>query len=66
MWSANKNWKCCATCANWAGNRKVDYAKTAVVDSVGESGKCYCNVFYNPHATQGTNCSKYSLWAALR
>lgn len=63
--------KCCATCANWAGPRAVKSGNTSVeVDSVGDRGKCYANVFcgvtQGQSSSEGTYCPKYQKWSALR
>lgn len=70
MWTATKNTKCCATCANWGGDRTATYAKNAETPSPSERGKCYENVFCGvtpgPCACDGRNCSKYQPWGALK
>lgn len=67
----NKNQKCCATCANWAGPRQVTGTniKQAEVSSSNEHGKCYDNphvggFVYGPSASYC--CSHYQPWAALK
>ncbi|MBR5280868.1 MAG: hypothetical protein IKU26_07885 [Clostridia bacterium] len=66
-WSGN--WKCCATCTNWAGPR-VEKFGSAETPEPGSRGKCYANVFcgvtQGPTAMDGANCAKYQKWAALR
>ena len=68
-WSASKSTKCCATCANWGGNRTRN-GEWAVADTPGAYGKCYAGVFSavtNGHAACGErDCPKYQLWAALK
>ncbi len=69
MWTATKNEKCCATCANWGGGRSVTYAHTVETDDPGEYGKCYAGVFSGcssgQRACDGRNCAKYQKWSAL-
>lgn len=70
MWTATKNTKCCATCANWGGVRKATSARNAETGSPSDRGKCFagvsCGVTQGPTAMQGTSCSKYDLWSAIR
>ena len=69
-----KSWvssnKCCATCANWAGERKLIHSSACETATVDVRGKCYANVFSSVtqgHAAMsGTSCSKYQKWGALR
>lgn len=70
-WSANKNLKCCATCANWAGPRSVNSFGDKVTTEGNSlpNGKCYTNptvggFAYGPKADYC--CPKYSKWAALK
>lgn len=63
------NTKCCATCANWGGARKLMYnGATVDVSSPGDRGKCYagtfCSVTAGPAAV--ISCPKYQKWAALK
>ena len=66
----NSSNKCCGTCANWGGERTVQYNAYAIVDSPSARGKCYENVFcgvtQGPCSCEGTSCSKYQKWSALR
>ena len=39
MWTATKNTKCCATCANWGGERKATSAKSAETPHTDTLGK---------------------------
>lgn len=60
--------KCCVNCANWAGPRteKFGHAETSA-PSV--RGKCYQNVGCvtpGPCASEGSSCSKFQKWAALK
>ena len=69
MWTASKDTKCCATCANWGGNRTVNYAKAAQTNSQNDQGKCYAGVFTSNSAGHfacaGTYCPKFQKWSAL-
>lgn len=70
----SKTWtnttKCCATCANWAGPRTEKYGTYSETESPSVRGKCYANVFcgvtQGPCACDGSSCSKYQKWAALK
>ena len=70
----SKTWtntnKCCATCANWAGMRKLVMNSYVEADSPNVRGKCYAGVSNcvtdGPCACEGFNCSKYQKWGALR
>ena len=70
MWTAGSNTKCCATCANWAGNRKLRGPLTVETDSCNDRAKCYAGVFcgnpIGPNPVDGRSCNKYSKWAALK
>lgn len=62
MWTATKNTKCCATCANWRGYRteKGNVVETA---SPSDRGKCGAGVFSSVTqgqcACEGRSCGKY-------
>ena len=62
--------KCCGTCANWAGPRTVQNNSYSIVESPSTRGKCYANVFcgvtQGPCSCDGSYCSKYQKWGALR
>ena len=66
----SKDWKCCTTCANWAGFRKVHYSGAAETESIHIKGKCYAGVFSSDSAgfvaTAQRSCPKYQKWAGLR
>ena len=70
----SKTWtndtKCCATCANWAGPRQLQYNTYSITESPSVRGKCYagvfCGVTQGPCAMNGFNCSKYQKWGALK
>ena len=70
----SKTWtnttKCCATCANWAGPRTEKHSTYAETESPSVRGKCYANVFcgvtQGPCAFDGSSCSKYQKWGALK
>ena len=68
MWSAVKSRKCCATCANWGGQRQVHHSsvETPHPDT---RGKCFagvfCSVTAGPSACNGGSCPKYQPWGAL-
>lgn len=71
MWSATSSTKCCATCANWGGERKVRAGNSGVeTPTVGTRGKCYEGVFTScsqGHCDcDGRGCSKYRKWGILR
>jgi len=65
MWTPTKNTKCCATCANWRGERK-DKGFGVETQSPSDRGKCgagvFCGVIPGPCACEGTSCSKYVKW----
>ena len=70
-WSANKNQKCCATCANWSGPRSVNSFgdKVTTEGNIKPSAKCYLNrnvggFVDGPKADWC--CNNYSKWAALK
>lgn len=69
-WTASKNQRCCATCANWAGPRTEKYGSSAETESPSVRGKCYAGVPADstpgPTAMAGTCCSKYQKWSALK
>lgn len=70
----SKTWtggtKCCATCANWAGARKLVNNTYSETDSPSSRGKCYAGVTGDatpgPTAMAGTSCAKYQKWSALK
>lgn len=70
MWTISKNNKCCASCANWGGDRKPIHGGRGETDSPSTRGKCYAGVpadaTQGHTAMQGTSCGKYTCWAALK
>ena len=71
-WSANKNQRCCGTCAHWGGPRTVNSAGDRVTceGSSNPHGKCYLNptrggFCYGPSADWCCG-SDYSKWSALK
>lgn len=69
----NKYQKCCATCVNWSGARKIvgTSTKQVEVDSSNVNAKCYDNpsvggFVYGPPASWGGSCSKYQPLSALK
>lgn len=62
--------KCCATCANWAGPRKLVLNSYVETESPGVRGNCYAGssggATQAPAAMMGNGCPKYQKWAALR
>lgn len=70
MWTATNGTKCCATCANWGGERKATYAHSAQTTSPSTRGKCYEGVFTSVTqgqcACEGRSCLKYRLWGAIK
>lgn len=62
--------KCCGTCANWGGPRTAQYDSYSIVEAPDTRGKCYANVFcgvtQGPCSCEGSSCSQYQKWAALR
>lgn len=70
MWKVTGTKKCCATCANWGGNREPVSPTTVEAHDPSNKGKCYAGVFSSctqGHAAcGGTSCSKYQLWSAIR
>lgn len=62
MWSAILSTKCCATCINWGGSRKVG-SLSVETEHTDTRGKCYAGVSCvssNGHpACNGHNCHKY-------
>lgn len=69
MWTATSSTKCCATCTNWGGDRKVGPVSVET-PSVGTRGKCYERVITNPTqgpmGCDGRNCLKYRKLAGIR
>lgn len=69
MWNPTSSTKCCATCANWAGER-VPKPLGVEVPSTSTRGKCYAGVFTSVSsgqcACEGRSCTKYQKWGALR
>lgn len=70
MWTATKEVKCCANCANWAGERSVSMGKSAVTKDASLKGKCYCGYRDVSEGTAacGSACNgrDFQLWGALR
>ena len=70
MWTATKSTKCCATCANWGGERKANFGKASETPSGSTRGKCYegvpADASQGPCACGGRNCPEYRLWGALK
>ena len=68
-WTPDCNSKRCVNCANWAGSRKEKFG-SAEAPSPSERGKCYANVFCGvtpgPTASEGSSCSKFQKWSALK
>ena len=69
MWTPTNTEKCCATCVNWGGERKIR-GTWSEVDSPSVRGKCYagcyCSVTQGPSACEGRSCAKYELWPAIK
>lgn len=66
MWTNTVRNKCCATCANWDGDR-VARNGASVVDQPGDRGRCYAGV---PDCSPGPcacrpNCPKWQPWGAI-
>ena len=64
-----KGTKCCATCANWGGDRcSKNHGHYVETDSNGW-GQCYAKVprptSQGHRPTSGQSCSKYQCWGAL-
>ena len=63
-----KGTKCCATCANWGGDRCSKHGQYVETDFNGW-GQCYAKVpgptskGHTPNS--GRSCSKYQCWGAL-
>lgn len=71
MWTATSSTKCCATCSNWGGDRKVTCGGNAVETQHNYTqGRCYGGAVESSskgqNACQGFSCAKYKKWAALR
>lgn len=70
MWSTTKNNKCCATCANWGGERKATFSKSVETKEGSTRGKCCAGIpadaSQGPTACGHNNCPKYQLWGALK
>ena len=68
-WTPSSSSKCCANCANWAGERTEKFG-SAQTPGPGTRGKCYANVFCSvtqgPTAMSGSSCAKFQKWAALK
>ncbi|MBR6549452.1 MAG: hypothetical protein IKT68_07930 [Clostridia bacterium] len=58
--------KCCATCANWSGDRKVNIHGSAETSGPNAHGSCYIGAKSNPNAAHGTTCNKYQKWPAVK
>jgi len=62
--------KCCATCANWGGQRKEKYNTYSETESPDVRGKCYAGISstspLGPCSCEGSYCSKYQKWSALK
>jgi len=59
--------KCCATCDNWAGPRKVDECNSSKVEFAdGAKGACYEKVCsYDTDAVGNSSCDKWQKWKAF-
>ena len=70
MWSATSSTKCCATCANWGGDRKLRGTSAVETPQTDTRGKCYEGVTHvtsNGHpACGGISCPKYRKLGVLR
>ena len=68
MWTVVKSTKCCATCANWGGERKA-HGSASEAPSASTRGKCYegvpADASQGPVAMKGA-CPKYRPWGALK
>lgn len=68
-WTPSSSSKCCANCANWAGERTEKFGSAQTPDP-STRGKCYANVFcgvtQGPTAMSGSSCAKFQKWAALK
>ena len=64
------NVKCCATCANWGGNRSLQNNTFSCVESINLTGKCHANApiarTEGPYACEGSSCARYQKWSALK
>lgn len=68
-WSATSTNKCCATCVNWGGERKLRPGNSAVeTESPGVRGACYERKLMTtlPGPCAYNQCPNYKKWSALR
>lgn len=63
------NWKQCATCMYWTGNRKTNtFGEWAEVDSPMAKGKCACrNSGWTDYEKQANaSCASFQKWSVLK
>ena len=68
-YSAGKGSKCCITCANWGGLRKLNSLKRAESSSSSTLGKCYAGrgpCSDGTKACYGNSCSSYEPWPPVK
>lgn len=72
-WSANKNQRCCATCANWSGPRSPKCGGDGVIVPLSGGYKPEAKCYNDPRVGGFANgpkadwcCPRYIKWGALK
>ena len=63
------NWKHCATCAYWTGNRESNiFGEYSKVDSPMAKGKCMCrgSGWTNQDRQASSSCQSFQKWTVLK
>lgn len=66
MQTFGANYRNCATCGRWAGQRSTDTFGSMVQTMPNAQGKCQGGGFNNIQTVAGSTCPQYVKWPALR
>jgi hypothetical protein len=59
--------KCCATCEKWAGQRKVDISRIySIFSNPNDKGECIGGTFNRQLVTAQATCPTWTKWAILQ
>ena len=60
-----KNFKICATCALWAGNRTIELGRYAKFET-SEKGKCLGGGYKGASVNAMAHCNVWEVWPPIR
>ena len=66
MQTYGTNFRNCATCGRWGGQRATDTFGTTVQTQPNAQGRCQGGAFNNMQTAAGSTCQQYAKWQALR